>query len=119
MLTVNDIKEKVTPIAKKYGIKEIYLFGSYSRGEANKNSDIDLLISPGEIQSFIGLASALNDLENVFGKGKVDILTINQLDHAAILKKEVLHDRILLYKGRNYNDKYKRPTDTNSYSRVL
>ena len=36
-LTIKQIKNIVKPILNKYGIFEIYLFGSYARGEANKN----------------------------------------------------------------------------------
>lgn len=32
------------PLAKKYHVKEIYLFGSYARGEADAQSDLDFLI---------------------------------------------------------------------------
>ena len=38
------IKKIIGPIAKSYGIKRIYLFGSYAKGTATRNSDIDLLI---------------------------------------------------------------------------
>ena len=31
-------------IVKKYEIKKIYLFGSYSQGKANEDSDVDLII---------------------------------------------------------------------------
>ncbi len=31
-------------IRKKFGVKEIGIFGSYVRGEANYNSDIDILV---------------------------------------------------------------------------
>lgn len=34
VLTINQIKEIVKPIALKYHVEEIYLFGSYARGEA-------------------------------------------------------------------------------------
>ena len=37
--TIEEIKDKVTPIAQKYGVKRISLFGSYARGEATENSD--------------------------------------------------------------------------------
>lgn len=39
--TTNEIKNKTTPIAKAYGIGRMSLFGSYARGEANDNSDVD------------------------------------------------------------------------------
>nr|WP_285017259.1 nucleotidyltransferase domain-containing protein [Lactococcus garvieae] len=37
------LQKKVAPIAKNYNLKEVYLFGSYARGEAREDSDIDLL----------------------------------------------------------------------------
>lgn len=36
------------PLAKKYHVKEIYLFGSYARGEADAQSDLDFLIFCGD-----------------------------------------------------------------------
>lgn len=44
MLTVNNIKESVGDIIAKYPIKKISLFGSYADGNANEDSDIDLLV---------------------------------------------------------------------------
>ena len=38
------LKENKETFKKKYGIKEIYLFGSVARGEDNEKSDIDLMI---------------------------------------------------------------------------
>lgn len=43
MFTLEEIKQKSIPIAKKYGIKNLFLFGSYARGEANEESDLDFL----------------------------------------------------------------------------
>ena len=40
VFALNDIVNLVKPIAKKYGVKEIYLFGSYARGEADEDSEI-------------------------------------------------------------------------------
>jgi predicted nucleotidyltransferase len=45
ILTIDEIKEKVAPIAERYHLKAVYLFGSYARGEADEKSDIDLIIS--------------------------------------------------------------------------
>ena len=40
--TVSEIKERAVPIAKEYGIKQMSLFGSYARGDANDESDVDI-----------------------------------------------------------------------------
>ena len=44
VMTMNDIKERVKPIAERYEIPVIYVFGSYARDEAKESSDIDFLV---------------------------------------------------------------------------
>lgn len=44
IFTITDIKALVKPIAEKYNVDEIYLFGSYARNEANRNSDLDFFV---------------------------------------------------------------------------
>lgn len=43
-----EIAERVRPIAEKYGLRSVYLFGSYARGDADEDSDVDLLIDDGD-----------------------------------------------------------------------
>ena len=43
-LSIEDIKEKITPILEKYDVKYAGVFGSVARGEARDDSDIDILI---------------------------------------------------------------------------
>ncbi len=38
-------------VRRSYGIKSISLFGSYARGEADDESDIDLLIDKGRLKA--------------------------------------------------------------------
>jgi hypothetical protein len=56
-------------------VEHIYLFGSYARGDANANSDIDLafIMKKGTRISYFGLAQYLIDLEKRLNK-KVDIV---------------------------------------------
>ena len=42
--TTNEIAERVRPIAKAYGIDKVFLFGSYARGEATEDSDVDFYV---------------------------------------------------------------------------
>ena len=44
IFTLEDIAKVVKPLAEKYHVKAIYLFGSYARGEADENSDVDFLV---------------------------------------------------------------------------
>ena len=45
--TLDKIKDIVNPIANKYNVQAIYLFGSYARGDADENSDLDFLVFGG------------------------------------------------------------------------
>ncbi len=51
--TIKEIQNKTAPIAESYGIKKMSLFGSYARGEATDDSDIDLFIDKGHLKSLI------------------------------------------------------------------
>ena len=48
ILTISEIVDIVKPLAKKYNICEVYIFGSYARGEADDNSDVDVLAVRGK-----------------------------------------------------------------------
>jgi predicted nucleotidyltransferase len=41
---IDEIKKISVPIAQKYGVKKLALFGSFARGEQGNGSDIDFLI---------------------------------------------------------------------------
>ncbi len=71
--TTKEIADKIRPIAKEYGIHRIYIFGSYARGEATENSDIDFYV---ELGKPLGLryCSFYSDMEESVGK-KIDIIT--------------------------------------------
>lgn len=90
--TIDEIKAIAAPIAKEYGVKSLYLFGSYARGEASPDSDLDFRIEKGDIRSLFKLAELHIALENSFSK-KLDIVTAQMLDEkflASIRSEEVL-----------------------------
>jgi predicted nucleotidyltransferase len=67
--TLDDLKQKIAPIARKYDIPAVYVFGSYARGEATDDSDVDLLISRkgSKIVSLFDLGALYNDLNEELG----------------------------------------------------
>lgn len=97
MVNVEELKTKISPIAAAHGVDDVYLFGSYARGEATSESDIDLVISPGNIRTFMQLGRFLTDLEAQFPV-KLDVLTVDQMESEPLLKKNILKDRILIYR---------------------
>ena len=70
----DEIAAIVAPIADKYGTGRIYLFGSYGRGTADKDSDIDLLVEPGNIKGYLVFTQMNIELEEALGKS-VDMVS--------------------------------------------
>lgn len=79
MLQIEEIRKSVAKLAKKYGAQRVYLFGSYARGDATEQSDVDLRIDKGSIIGGIALAGLCLDLEEDLGKS-VDLVTTGGLD---------------------------------------
>ena len=78
--TIEEIKQRVTPIAEKYGLAAVYLFGSYARGEATTESDVDLLVDlKGSIIRGLNYVSLYNDLETAL-ETSIDLVTVDSLD---------------------------------------
>ena len=57
--SVNEIWDIVNPIASRYGIERVYLFGPYTRGEAKAESDIDLRVDTGKLHGCLPLAGCM------------------------------------------------------------
>jgi predicted nucleotidyltransferase len=85
------------PVFQKYHIRKASLFGSYARGEATMESDVDVLIDPPEKMTLFDLAGMKLDLEKTLCKS-VDVVTYNGLH--PLLKKYVLADQKLLYEEK-------------------
>jgi uncharacterized protein len=60
-------------LTKKYGVKEIGIFGSYVRGEQKKGSDIDILVDFTKSISLIEFIHLENELTDLLGV-KVDLV---------------------------------------------
>lgn len=93
-MTIEEIQRAVEPIAKKYGVERVYLFGSHARGDANESSDVDLRIDKGNLRGMFALCGLYTELEAAL-KSKVDVLTTGSLDDEFLnrIKKE----EVLLY----------------------
>ena len=87
-------KRKIKKILRNHNIKKASIFGSYARGEANNNSDIDILVEPDQ-KSLFELVAIKQDLEDEL-ELKVDINTFNGLNYSERegLKDEVLKEQV-------------------------
>jgi predicted nucleotidyltransferase len=95
VLTFLEIKKGVQEVAKKYPISKVYLFGSYAKGEATPNSDIDLYVET----KLYGLDYF--ELSEAFRKKladhKIDMLTPKTINKDSMIDKEIKETGIQIY----------------------
>lgn len=96
MLDINRIKEVVSKKGKEYGIKNTYLFGSYAKGEATEDSDVDLIIDRGEIQTYDAYSDFYESIKKDLGKD-VDLLTTAGVNPRFF--ELIKNDRVILYES--------------------
>jgi len=98
VFSIEEIKHIVVPIAKKYEVDRVFLFGSYARGEADSTSDIDFVIDKGRL-SGLKFAGMLGDLQDNFDK-RVDLLTSSSLmkdDGYPSFRQKIERDMVVIY----------------------
>ena len=92
-MEVTEIKEKVVPVLRSAGVLRAALFGSAARGEATKESDVDILVSLPKGTSLFDFVALKLKLEDVL-RTKVDLV-----EYASIksdLKSYILKDELAL-----------------------
>ena len=92
ILTIKQIKDRIKPVMEKHGIKDVYLFGSYARGEAKNSSDVDIYCEKGDVNTLFKAIDFDEELENALGK-KVDVVTIGSKMHD-FFKQQIEEDMI-------------------------
>lgn len=94
LVTIDYIKSAVGNIAKQYGVKRVYLFGSYAKNAATAQSDIDLLIEKGKPMSLLDLSGMRMKFEDEL-KVPIDLLTTDGTKDE--FSKEIVGTEVLIY----------------------
>jgi len=79
-------------IKKNFEVDKIGLFGSYAKGTATKNSDIDIYVEFNN-KTFDNIAGLWNFLENLYQK-KIDLVHYHKRANSVIMQniqKEVIY----------------------------
>jgi predicted nucleotidyltransferase len=95
MMTNNELLDILSSMKNelrhKFGIEQIALFGSYARGEANEDSDVDIAIIKIHKKDFLKRLQAKEFLEKKLNK-KVDIGYLDSM--RTFIKNRIQQDLI-------------------------
>ena len=98
--TLEEIKSLIAPIALRYNVDKVYLFGSYARGDADENSDIDLCIDAVALKGMFALGGLFADLKEALGK-ELDLITVKSLkyNNDKEFKGNLEKEQVLIYEA--------------------
>jgi len=98
--TLEQLGEIIAPIAQKYNIPAVYVFGSYARGEATEKSDVDILIEDkgSTIKSLFDLGGLYNDLNEAL-QINLDIVEEGALAQSDFpwFVNNIMNERVCVY----------------------
>lgn len=88
---VEKLKQAKPELKKKYSINGIGVFGSYARGEANQESDIDIAV---DIDGHMGLSfvAMRDEIETILGM-KTDVVAMRSIKpgYLPYIEKDIVY----------------------------
>jgi predicted nucleotidyltransferase len=93
-MSLENLKEIIRDILKKYPIKRASLFGSFSRGEEKSSSDIDILIEPFKSVSMFDILKMEMELSEKTAR-KIDIVEFSAIKNS--IRTNVLKEAIAIF----------------------
>ena len=94
MYTIEDLKTILTPIARRYGLQKLSVFGSVARGEATEKSDVDLLVDLPKGWGLFELGGLYSGIEEVL-TCPFDLVTTGIEDRQFL--NRIRQDEVILY----------------------
>ena len=104
MLTLDEITARVRPVAEKYRLRSVDVFGSYARDKATEHSDVDLIVdrSGSTVRGLLDMSALYDDLCASIGK-EIDLVTEQTLNQKSTAKRSpefaetVRKERVRIY----------------------
>ena len=82
-------RDQIVAMAKRNGLRDVRVFGSMARGDADESSDVDLLVTRPAGTRALALFRLATEAEKLLGR-RVDVLTEGCLYH--MIRERVLRE---------------------------
>ena len=92
--TTGELRRALEPVFREYGVRSAVLFGSYAKGKAEQNSDVDILVDSGlRGLRFFGLLESVSDALEI----PVDLLDVQQIVPGSPIEREIRESGVHIY----------------------
>ncbi len=96
-LSVKDIQERLKPVFANHKIRQAILFGSYGKGTATKQSDVDLLVNSNlRGLKFVGFVEKLRE---ALDDKDMDVFDVSHIEPKSRIAEEIKRTGIEIYAG--------------------
>jgi predicted nucleotidyltransferase len=92
--TENEIKERLCPVFRRYGVRRAVLFGSYGKGTADASSDIDILVDSG--LRGLDFVDLIEDVRRATLKD-IDLLDVTHVEKDSKVDQEIQKTGKVIY----------------------
>ncbi|MEK7128002.1 MAG: nucleotidyltransferase domain-containing protein [Patescibacteria group bacterium] len=118
-MDIEEIKSKIKPMAEKYGLKLVVLFGSRARGDSREKSDFDIAYLPKESVNFSEENHMAGELYFILKSSDVDL--VNLSNASPLLFKKIFEESVVLYEIEKslFNNLYLYAARVNRDSEIL
>ena len=95
--SINEIKDRLTPIFIANDIKKAVLFGSYAKGEATEKSDVDIMIDSGGTLRGLDFFGVFEDVVVALDETAVDLIEKRELIPGGRADMEITKTGVVIY----------------------
>ena len=98
--SINNIREKVAPVCEQWQIGKLLLFGSYAKGEATENSDLDFIVFDTN-KSLLGskFYALVGELRDVFNPINVEVLEDAEQNNIPWINDILASEGVVIYES--------------------
>ena len=99
MLNLSDIKAAVEPLLKNTEVQKLVLFGSYAKGIASEDSDIDLYMYSNGAITGLAFYDLKSKFEDAFGR-EIDLLPDLDIVPNSPVERQINESGVVIYERK-------------------
>ena len=96
-MSIPEIRRRLFPVFKSKPVRQAILFGSCARGEANRLSDVDLVVDTGGECLGLPLIELLLDVTDALEGAKVEMFEACEIKPGTPLARNIDEEGVVIY----------------------